>query len=329
MSAIWPSAEAVARALVVASGPEGEDPVSTLAGAAGRRGRVYALLALAHAFPAAPRDRLACCLGVRAESAKKFVSNTRFIVRGQNGQLWFDLDRLNAVPAALGWPAMTRDEADRATFAAGSPFAGSPPAEAGPAADAIAERPAEPAGGLVVEMLEHLTAQPPQAPLRDPEEREARFERMKAWRAGAPPPEPSRALTIVVGPAARALTDAFTIMRKGGRDVTIMRKGGRSVAARRELGPARVIFSPDAPLADDPDIEIVTAAQLGDPPPARSALNFSHPEAVDRRASRVAIRPCGAAPRPRDPDRAFVERWYAEAYERSLAGGAGAEGTPP
>ncbi len=193
---LWPSAEAVARAIVAAARLEDEDPILTLEGNYGMRGRVYAMLALAHAFPTAPRVRLAICVGARAASAYKFLSNVRNIVRGRNRQKWFDAARLNAVCAELGWPKMSFTDAEKATFAV--------------PVDAPAVGGAEPV----------LPA--PTVPEESVDERSASVERMKAWKAATPP---SRA------PAPKAQLPAL-IPSKAARDLAAFVRSRNAPPAR-------------------------------------------------------------------------------------------------
>ncbi len=245
---VWPSAEAVARAIVTAAGLEGDDPVLVAQGGCAPRARGYAFLALAHAFPTTPRDRIGEWVGSRGK--RNFTNNVRFAVRGIGGSRPLDLARLNAVNAALGWPAMTHAEAEAATYAV-VPALDNPPAA--PAVDPTASP---------------IAAQPIPESL--------------------PAPPKAQLPAVIPSPAAKAMA-AFV----------------RAKRVHRE--------SP-APC-------VVTAALQGDPPPARSALNFSQPDdgpdGRERRA--VPISPCGAA--ARDPDTRFVEQFWAAEFERRQAGG--------
>jgi hypothetical protein len=102
---VWPTSCEIARAVFVAAALEGYDALDVLQGTGSARARAYAAVALAHQFPTAPRSALGRKCG-NDTCLPNFRSGLK------TGTLkWFDLARLNAVRAALGWSDMTFDEA--------------------------------------------------------------------------------------------------------------------------------------------------------------------------------------------------------------------------
>lgn len=94
-----PAPDDIVRAAFAAARLEGDDPLDVLQGRGGVHARVYAFLALAHQYPTAPRRTLAARCG--HSGAANLARHAAL-----RGGGWFDLGRLNAVRAALGWPPL-------------------------------------------------------------------------------------------------------------------------------------------------------------------------------------------------------------------------------
>ena len=101
---VMPSDDEIWRAARAAAGLTGDSAVDMLNGVGAVRARFYAAVALAFAYPTAPRLTLARKLGLPSAMA-----TVRAELRREASQ--FDLAALNAVRAACGWREMTAAEA--------------------------------------------------------------------------------------------------------------------------------------------------------------------------------------------------------------------------
>lgn len=106
----WPLADEVARLIVTAARLEREEIGEIMSGRPASRARAYVFVALAHRFPTIDFRRIAKMCGARAGKYSVVQSHAQLAARKQHGPRWFNLDRLNEVIAALGWPPMTKDQ---------------------------------------------------------------------------------------------------------------------------------------------------------------------------------------------------------------------------
>ena len=113
----WPTSEEVARIIVAACAPEQLDPIGVADGTVNApRARAYAFVAMGFRFPSVNRSAIARLCGDRRRCIVTSIVARGALVRGTAG--WFDLDRLNSICVALGWPAMTAEDARNATSGA-------------------------------------------------------------------------------------------------------------------------------------------------------------------------------------------------------------------
>jgi len=98
----WPLASEVARALVEACRLEGDDPIVVAGGGISPRARVYAWAALCLRFPTVHPGDISVQVGARVRWS--FCNGARSAVLGRTRNRWFDIERLNTVRRACGWP---------------------------------------------------------------------------------------------------------------------------------------------------------------------------------------------------------------------------------
>ena len=229
---IWPSERMIAWALCEAAKAEGEDALEIVAGKKSRA-RTYALVVLCHWFDAVDPRKMARALG--ASEPRGFIKNARAIVVGRKGCQWFDIDRLNAINAALGWPAMTVEQAAEALS-----FMRSLSALDRVVAAQAAMPQFEPTVGTVAQ------TEPEAAP-------------------ELPAPKP-------ISSAAKALAVAARHMRP--EPVASSQRAPQAQREAIPIVPTGAVdihYRPDAP-AEARGVTIVTSNLMGDPPPGRSAL---------------------------------------------------------
>jgi ribosome modulation factor len=129
---MWPHPETIATAIVKAAEICNEDPIQIAQGAHGCTARMYAFLALAIQFKDANRAKLGMMVG----GTKPYVGTVRFITHVALRKERFDIDRVNAVRAALGYEGLvSQRDCWQATF--------EPHPKRGPKIKPLAERASE------------------------------------------------------------------------------------------------------------------------------------------------------------------------------------------
>lgn len=285
---IWPTTVEILRAMVCAAEVENCDAIELLQGEGSPMARLYAALALAQAYPTAPREPLARKLG----QGKAFtLARLRF--GNHRNRDWFSLVKLNAVRAACGWAAMTWDEAalagliycgqpwedfvdrtaiDRVgvTDSGVDPVAGSggdekpAPIEAKPGV--VAGVRAEPAASLAETVRRHAEPEPP---VTKPGRQRAYPAPRKVELHGGILPEPfKRSVSLATGPQIKNDTQGQVNVEAG----RVLTEVARERTANALDDEATLPISLRVRRGRRVECGEETAAFCGDPPPGRSAL---------------------------------------------------------